>query len=197
MSINDNITDNIKNIIFKFIKKEYENYLENNSILLIKNQNIDPIINNFYEENKTKLKNIIRSDLKDLYKENYPSASVENIILDIFQDRDFNIKKTINELLYIQDKNLCNLEIPIINDSLNLNISITNNYIIINSANPKNIKNIETTEIYEKISKYKFLYAIEDVILEEIDNKEKINTIKRLINNKNKINITLYYLKNN
>ena len=197
MSINDNITDNIKNIIFKFIKKEYENYSENNSILLIKNQNIDPIINNFYEENKTKLKNIIRSDLKDLYKENYPSASVENIILDIFQDRDFNIKKTINELLYIQDKNLCNLEIPIINDSLNLNISITNNYIIINSANPKNIKNIETTEIYEKISKYKFLYAIEDVILEEIDNKEKINTIKRLINNKNKINITLYYLKNN
>tara|TARA_B100001093_G_scaffold180032_2_gene172602 strand:- start:753 stop:1346 length:594 start_codon:yes stop_codon:yes gene_type:complete len=197
MSISDNITDNIKNIIFKFIKKEYENYLENNSILLIKNQNIDPIINNFYEENKTKLKNIIRSDLKELYKENYPSASVENIILDIFQDRDFNIKKTINELLYIQDKNLCNLEIPIINDSLNLNISITNNYIIINSANPKNIKNIETIEIYEKISKYKFLYAIEDVILEEIDNKEKINTIKRLINNKNKINITLYYLKNN
>ena len=197
MSISDNITDNIKNIIFKFIKKEYENYLENNSILLIKNQNIDPIINNFYEENKINLKNIIRSDLKELYKENYPSASVENIILDIFQDRDFNIKKTINELLYIQDKNLCNLEIPIINDSLNLNISITNNYIIINSANPKNIKNIETIEIYEKISKYKFLYAIEDVILEEIDNKEKINTIKRLINNKNKINITLYYLKNN
>ena len=171
--------------------------MQNNSILLIKNENIDFIINNFYEENKIKLKNIIRSDLKEIYKENYPSVSIENIILDIFQDKEFNVKKTINELLYIQDKNLYSLEIPIINNSLNLNISIIDNYIVINSTNPKNIKNIEDLEIYEKISKYKFLYAIEDVILEEIDNKEKINTIKSLINNKNKINITLYYLKNN
>ena len=51
-------------------------------------------------------------------------------------------------------------------------------------------------EIYEKINNYKFLYAIEDIILEEIDNEEKINIIKKIINNKNKINITLYYLKN-
>jgi hypothetical protein len=152
------------------------------------------IINNFYEENKTNLKTIIRRDLKEIYKESYPSASIEDIILDIFQDKDLNINKTLNELLYIQNKNLHSLEIPIINDSLNLNISITNNYIIINSTNPKNIKT--SLEIYEKISKYKFLYAIEDIILEEIDNNEKINTIKSLISNKNKINITLYYLKN-
>lgn len=189
------ITDNIKDIIFKFIKKEYENYLQNNNILLIKNEDINNIINNFYEENKTKLKNIIRNDLKEIYKDEYPSASIENIILDIFQDKYFNINKTIKELLFIQDKNLYNLEIPIINDSLNLNISINNNYVIINSTNPKNIKT--NTEIYEKISKYKFLYAIEDTILEEIDNKEKINIIKKLINNKTNINITLYYLKNN
>lgn len=191
------ITDDIKDIIFKFIKEEYQNYLQNNNILLIKNENMNTIINNFYEENKIKLKNIIRSDLKEIYKKNYPSSSVENIILDIFQDKELNIKKTVNELLYIQDRNLYSVEIPIINNSLNLNISITNNYIIINSSNPKNIKNIEDLETYEKISKYKFLYAIEDIILEEIDNEEKINTIKKLINNKNKINITLYYLKNN
>ena len=191
------ITDTIKDIIFNFIKKEYENYLKDNDILLIKKENINAIINNFYEENKTKLKNIIRSDLKEIYKENYPSVSVENIILDIFQDKDLNIQKTINELLYIQNTNLDNLEIPIINNSLNLNISIINNFVIINSVNPKNIKTIEIVEIYEKISNYKFLYAIEDIILEEIDNEEKINTIKRLINNKNKINITVYYLKNN
>jgi len=191
------ITDDIKDIIFTFIKKEYQNYLQNNNILLIKNQNMNAIINIFYEENKSNLKNIIRRDLKEIYKESYPSTSVENIIFDIFQDKEFNIQKTVNELLYIQDKNLYSLEIPIINNSLNLNISITNNYIIINSTNPKNIKNIEYLETYEKISKYKFLYAIEDIILEEIDNETKIDTIKTLINNKNKINITVYYLKNN
>ena len=188
------ISHNIKEIIFKFINNEYQNYLKNHNILLIKNENMTTIINNFYEENKNNLKTIIRRDLKELYKENYPSASIENIILDIFQDKDLNITKTANELLYIQDKNLHSLEIPIINDSLNLNISFINNYIIINSTNPKNIKT--SLEIYEKINNYKFLYAIEDIILEEIDNKEKINIIKKLINNKNKINITLYYLKN-
>jgi len=191
------ITDDIKDIIFKFIKEEYQNYLQNNNILLIKNENMDTMINNFYEENKSNLKNIIRSDLKEIYKESYASTSVENIIFDIFQDKELNIQKTVNELLYIQDKNLYSLEIPIINNSLNLNISITNNYIIINSTNPKNIKNIEDLERYEKISKYKFLYAIEDIILEEIDNEKKIDTIKTSINNKNKINITLYYLKDN
>ena len=189
------ITDNIKDITFKFIQEEYKKYLETNNILLIKNENINNVINSFYEENKTKLKNIIRHDLKEIYKEDYASASVENIILDIFQDKDYNIKKTINELLYIQDINLHNLEIPIINNSLNLNISIVNNFILINSTNPKNIET--NNEIYEKINDYKFLYAIEDTILEEIDNSKKISTIKELINNKSKLNISLYYLKKN
>ena len=191
------LTSDITNIISKFITEKYQNYLQEYNILLIKDENINTIIIKFYEENKNSLKNIIRSELKEKYKENYPSSSIENIILDIFQDKEFNVKKTVTEILYIQNNNLHKLDIPIINNSLNLNISITNNYIIINSTNPKNIKTIEEIEIYEKISKYKFLYAIEDVILEEIDNEEKINTIKNLINNKNKINITVYHLKNN
>mgnify|MGYP001173798258 FL=1 len=192
-----NILDEIKEIAFKFIEKEYEKYLMDNNILLIKEDNISNIINNFYEKNKNILKTNIRSILKEKYKESYPSASVENILLDIFQDKDFNIKKTINELLYIQNKNLHKLELPIINNSLNLNISITNNFVIINSSNPKKNEDINNIEIYEKINKYKFLYAIEDTILEEIDNEEKINIIKNLILNKNKVNITLYYIKKN
>ena len=191
------LTSDITNIISKFITEKYQNYLQEYNILLIKDKNINTIIIKFYEENKNSLKNIIRSELKEKYKENYPSSSIENIILDIFQDKEFNVEKTVKEILYIQNNNLHKLDIPIINNSLNLNISITNNYIIINSTNPKNIKTIEEIEIYEKISKYKFLYAIEDVILEEIDNEEKIKNIKNLINNKNKINITVYHLKNN
>ena len=191
------LTVDIKNIISKFIMEKYQNYLQEYNILLIKDENINDIIIKFYEENKNSLKTIIRNDLKNKYNENYPNTSIENIILDIFQDKEFNVKKTVTEILYIQNNNLHKLDIPIINNSLNLNISITNNYIIINSTNPKNIKTIEEIEIYEKISKYKFLYAIGDVILEEIDNEEKITTIKKLINNKNKINITLYHLKKN
>ena len=67
------ISHNIKEIIFKFINNEYQNYLKNHNILLIKNENMTTIINNFYEENKNNLKTIIRRDLKELYTENYPS----------------------------------------------------------------------------------------------------------------------------
>ena len=191
------LTHDIKNIISRFIREKYQNYLQEYNILLIKDENINDVINNFYEENKNSLKNIIRNDIKEKYKENNPASSIEHIILDVFHDKELNVKKTVKEILYIQNNNLHKLDIPIINDSLNLNISITDNYVIINSTNPKKIKNNEEIKIYEKINKYKFLYAIEDVILEEIDNEEKINIIKNLINNKNKINITVYYLKNN
>jgi hypothetical protein len=65
------ISHNIKEIIFKFINNEYQNYLKNHNILLIKNENMTTIINNFYEENKNNLKTIIRRDLKELYNIRY------------------------------------------------------------------------------------------------------------------------------
>ena len=40
------------------------------------------------------IKNYYKKRFKELYKENYPSTSIENIILDIFQDKDLNITKT-------------------------------------------------------------------------------------------------------
>ena len=43
-----------------------------------------------------------------------------------------NIERVVNEINYIQDKNFEKFEIPIINNSLNLNISNVSGYIIIN-----------------------------------------------------------------
>ena len=73
---------------------------------------------------------------------------------------------------------------------------------LINSIKSK--ANIETytLELYNIIENYKFLNSINDAILNEVENNEKINTIKNIIEeqqkvNKNEINIELYYLKNN
>lgn len=197
-----NIVDEIKTIAFNYIENSYQNYLHNNNLLLIKKEKLSNVINEIYNNESKELKHTIRSKLKEKYKESYPSASVENIILDIFQDKTFNIQKTIDEIAFIQKKNLKILTIPLINQSLNLNISLIDNFVVINSIKSK--ANIETStlELYAIIENYKFLYSINDTILNEVENNEKINTIKNIIEeqkkeNKNEINIELYYLKNN
>tara|TARA_B100000768_G_C11215485_1_gene347977 strand:+ start:23 stop:646 length:624 start_codon:yes stop_codon:yes gene_type:complete len=197
-----NIVDEIKEIAFNYIENSYQNYLHNNNLLLIKKEKLSNVINEIYNNESKELKHTIRSKLKEKHKKDYPSASVENIILDIFQDKTFNIQKTIDEIAFIQKKNIKILTIPLINQSLNLNISLIDNFVLINSIKSK--ANIETftLELYNIIENYKFLYSINDTILNEVENNEKINTIKNIIEeqkkvNKNEINIELYYLKNN
>ena len=192
-----NIVDEIKEIAFNYIQNSYKNYLHNKNLLLIKEENLNTIINEIYNNEAKELKNSIRNKLKDKYKEKYPSASVENIILDIFQDKTINIQKTIDEIAFIQKKNIKQITIPLIEKSLNLNISLVDDFIVINSIKSKTNIDSSTLELYNIIENYKFLYSINDIILNEVDNSKKIDIIKNNIENKNKINIELYYLKNN
>lgn len=183
----------IKTVIYNSIKKEYENYTRINNILIINDEKLYDILSESYDNNIKKLKNDIRNELKEYYKENYNQLASEQIILDIFQDKEINIKKAEEQIKFIQDKNFKTLNIPIINNSLNMNIGIDNNYIIINSTNIKNIESKEYTDIYNTINKYKFLYSINDKILENYE--DKINFIKNEIKDKSEIKIGIYYLK--
>ena len=185
----------IKTVIYKSIKREYENYTKNNKILIIKDEDLYDILNESYNNNIKNLKNEIRSELKEFYKEKYNQMASEQIILDIFQDKEMNIKKAKEQIKFIQDKNFKTLNIPIINNSLNINIGIDSNFIVINSTNTKKLQIKEYTDIYDTIDKYKFLYSINDKILENYE--DKINFIKNEINNKNEIQIGIYYLKKN
>jgi hypothetical protein len=198
MSNISDILDEIKNISFDFLECKYKDYLKNNKILMIKEDNMKAIITSFYENYSKELKQTIRNKLKASYKDNYLSAIVENTILDIFQDKELNINRVCDEFIILQKKHLYKTELKLINNSLNLNINIADNFIIINSVNTKNIDNNELNELnelYDIINKYKFLYSIDDIVLEEYVNEEKINIIKKTINNKEKVNIQLYYLK--
>lgn len=190
------ILNEIKDITFNFLNNKYKEYLKNNKILLIKEENMKSIITSFYENYSKELKQTIRNSVKENHKNDYPSAIVENTILDIFQDKELNINRLCDEFIILQKKHIYKTELKLINNSLNLNIGIADNFIIINSVNTKNIvDNDELSEIYKNINKYKFLYSIDKKILEEYPNEEKINIIKNTINNKEKVNIELYYLK--
>jgi hypothetical protein len=189
-----NIIDAIKECIFTIIEEEYKNYLKSNNILLIEDSKLLPIVTEFYTSNIKNIKSKIRETLKESYSDDYNSGLVENILLDIFQEKTINIMKIVNELTIIQNKNLIQFTLPVINNSLNLNISLVDNYVIINSVNPKNIT--QHKELYESISKYKFLYSINNILLHEYYNEEKINIIKKVVStNINEVTIECYYIK--
>ena len=189
-----NIIDTIKLCIFNIIEEEYKNYLKANHILLIEDSKLLQIVTDFYNANVKNIKSKIRETLKESASEDYNSGLVENILLDIFQEKTINIMKIVNELTLIQNKNLAQFNVPVINNSLNLNISLLDNYIIINSVNPKNIERFD--ELYECINKYKFLYSINNILLHNYCNEEKINVIKKTISsNINEVTIQCYYLK--
>ena len=189
-----NIITTIKLCIFNIIEEEYKNYLKANHILLIEDSKLLQIVTEFYDANVKNIKSKIRETLKESASEDYNSGLVENILLDIFQEKTINIMKIVNELTLIQNKNLAQFNLPIINNSLNLNISLLDNYIIINSVNPKNIEHLD--ELYKCINKYKFLYSINDILLHNYCNEEKINIIKKTISsNINEVAIRCYYLK--
>jgi hypothetical protein len=189
-----NIINTIKECIFNIIEEEYKNYLKSNNILLIEDSELLLIVTEFYNSNAKNIKSKIRETLKESYSEDYNSGLVENILLDIFQEKTINIMKIVNELTLIQKKNLALFNLPLINNSLNLNISLVDNYVIINSVNPKNIE--EHSELYEQISKYKFLYSINNILLHNYCNEEKINVIKKTLGtNINEVAIQCYYLK--
>ena len=96
----DYIND-IKTIIFNFLENEYKSYLNENKILCIKENKLNEIIKDLYNNNTKNIKNIIRNTMKNKYKDNYKSASIEQIILDIFQDKDNNIQVIVNEINFI------------------------------------------------------------------------------------------------
>jgi hypothetical protein len=193
---NTNIIDTIKHIIFTIIEEEYKNYLKSNSILLIEDSKLLQIVTEFYNSNVKNIKSKIRETLKANNSETYNSGLVENILLDIFQEKTMNIMKIVNELTIIQNKNLIQFTLPLINNSLNLNISLVDNYVVINSVNPKNIA--QHNELYESISKYNFLYSINNILLHNYYNEEKINIIKQIVSTTNidEVIIQCYYLKN-
>ena len=185
----------INTILFEYLKNEYKKYLTNEKILCIKKSKINEIADSFYNNNIKKIKLEIRSKMREKYPNDYPSGVIENIILDLFQDSKENIEKVINEINYIQNINYQNLELPIINNSLNLNISNKDGYIIINHV--KDDLDLNLKEKYNEVTKYKFIYSINNKILDDFNEDEKINIIKDEIKNTKSIKLGVYYLKNN
>tara|TARA_Y100000766_G_C18909172_1_gene607475 strand:- start:979 stop:1542 length:564 start_codon:yes stop_codon:yes gene_type:complete len=185
------ILDKIINISKKIVEEKYAEHLNVSKKLKLSESELHKILIDSFNTNNN-WKDLIRNELKKELENEYPKSSVENILLEIHQDKKKYIDLIKDEIISQQNNNTLELELKIINDSLNINIELNDNYVVIKNVN----KNIYENEIYEKINKYKFIYKINNIILEEYDNDTKIKKLKENIINKEKVKITLYYLKN-
>ena len=99
------IQKNIKDLIFFYVKTNYNNYLEENKIKIIPEEKINEVINKLYTERKEHLKIFIKQSLKQLLKEEYPGdLIVINILIEIFSDDELCKNRLITEIKLHQQK---------------------------------------------------------------------------------------------
>ena len=90
------VLETIKNSIYNIIEEEYKNYLKTNKLLLIEKKELEKVVSDYYSTNSKTIKSKIRELLKEKFVNDYNSTLVENILLDIFQEKDVNIIKIVN-----------------------------------------------------------------------------------------------------
>tara|TARA_B100001094_G_C17662213_1_gene544780 strand:- start:75 stop:581 length:507 start_codon:yes stop_codon:yes gene_type:complete len=164
----------------------YKEYLTNNNLLLIKQENIKSIITEMYTENSKNIKTYVRNSLKKSMNDEYPSGTIENILLDIFQDRDTNIIKLTKIIDDYQNNNYFEIEKPINNNQLGMSIKFDGSFCEIGI--------VKDTDFLHKdiIEKYMYLYSINKYILNE--QPDVINFIKTLTAENTKVNLGVYKL---
>lgn len=97
------LQENIKNIIFYYIKKKYNEHLETENLKFISDYQLQDLVDNLYTKEKESLQKYIRNCLKDMYQDNYNSALVENIIYEIFDDEELAKNRVILEIKSFQE----------------------------------------------------------------------------------------------
>ena len=96
------LQQNIRDLIFFYVKTNYDQYLKDHNIKFIPDNDIDNIIHTLYDERKEHIQEFIKSSLKELYKsksEEYPGdLIILNILVDIFNDDDLCKNRLIAEI---------------------------------------------------------------------------------------------------
>ena len=78
----------VKDIIFFYIKHYYDKYLATNNLSVLNDQQIEEFISSNYVNKQNKIKKYIRDSLKKNLGNEYNGITVENLLLEIFNDDD-------------------------------------------------------------------------------------------------------------
>jgi hypothetical protein len=96
------IQKHIKDLIFFYVKTNYNEYLREKDIIVIPDNEIDAVINDIYEGRQSHIKDFIHESLKTLYKDKmneYPGQqTITNILMNIFHDDKLCKNRLITEI---------------------------------------------------------------------------------------------------
>ena len=99
---------NIRDLIFFYVKTNYNEYLKKQNIKIIDENKIDEVINNLYDDRKEHIQIFIKDSLKQLYEskmDEYPGdQTIKNILINVFQDDDLCKNRLIIEIKLHQQK---------------------------------------------------------------------------------------------
>ena len=102
------IQKNVRDLIFFYVKTNYNEYLKTNSIQTISESEIDNVIHSLYDERKEHIQTFILTSLKTLYEgktDEYPGdQTIKNLLLTIFQDDELCKNRLIIEIKLHQQK---------------------------------------------------------------------------------------------
>jgi len=100
---------NIRDLIFFYVKTNYNEYLSTNKIDIINDTEIDGVIHSLYDERKEHIQVFILESIKTLHKDKmneYPGdQTIKNILLNIFNDSDLCKNRLSIEIKLHQQKN--------------------------------------------------------------------------------------------
>ena len=121
------IEKKITNILFYYIKDKYKKYLSENSLRYIDKEDVHRIVSDFYNNDEKEIKTFIRETLKKMIH-NYPGPLVENLILEIFSDKEIAINRVCMEVHLFQESNKDELDKQILNNSYEVYLTPDVNY---------------------------------------------------------------------
>lgn len=184
------LQEKIRNIIFYYVKTQYNTYLQENNLKYINDGELNGIISKLYVEQKKDLQLFIKNCLKEMMQDNYPGALVENIMYEIFQDQDMAVNRVTLEIKKYQQYIIENtskeyeISVPIDPDyGIGLKIDFLENDVIVKNYKRNSKNKVLPAEGSGLISIGDSLIKINDQNLEDIETNEKINIVKMAMKN--------------
>ena len=99
------IETRIKELIQFYVRTNYEDYLKENSLQLISDEDIPDVITKLYTDRKDHLKGFIKESLRQLMENDYPGdLAVLNILISVFEDDQLCINRLIMEIKVYQEQ---------------------------------------------------------------------------------------------
>jgi hypothetical protein len=97
-----NLGDMVKDITYFYIKYYYEKQLKDTNQSKLTEIELKSMIDKLYIEKASDLKKYIRDTLKENLKDSYSSFSVENILLEMFNDPEYSKYRVFLEIMEYQ-----------------------------------------------------------------------------------------------